>query len=41
MSNGKEVEGKLLGSDSLTDLAVVEISADHVEKSPLSAIRQA
>ncbi|WP_425321883.1 S1C family serine protease [Bacillus haynesii] len=32
LSNGKEVEGKLLGSDSLTDLAVVEISADHVEK---------
>ena len=26
------MEGKLLGSDSLTDLAVVEISADHVEK---------
>lgn len=32
LSNGKEVEGKLLGSDSLTDLAVVEISAEHVEK---------
>ncbi|KAA6453178.1 S1C family serine protease [Bacillus swezeyi] len=32
LSNGKEVEGKLVGSDSLTDLAVVEISADHVEK---------
>lgn len=32
LSNGKEVEGKLLGSDSLTDLAVVEVSADHVEK---------
>ncbi|QHZ46480.1 S1C family serine protease [Bacillus sp. NSP9.1] len=32
LSNGKEVEGKLVGSDSLTDLAVVEISADNVEK---------
>ncbi|KKB71579.1 S1C family serine protease, partial [Bacillus sp. TH008] len=32
LSNGKEVEGKLVGSDSLTDLAVVEISAANVEK---------
>ncbi|WP_253907642.1 S1C family serine protease [Bacillus sp. WMMC1349] len=32
LANGKETDGKLMGSDPLTDLAIVEIPAKYVDK---------